>query len=529
MARVSLTQGAYQARSVIAAAQSCVNLYPEKNPQGEDSPFTHYSTPGLTQIAGPTGYAGRGLYLANSGQLFYASGPTLYTVSTSWALTAIGTIDAGTTPVSMADNGTSLVLVDGTGNGYEVDLTTLAFSQISEANNGPPPDPYIPADSPVYAFYGADRVDILDGFLIFNEPGTRNFYCTYNNEVVFDATYFAAKNGYSDNLVAPIVTDREIWLIGAKTTEIWFDAGSSNFPFQLMPGPFIQHGCTAVYSIAQVNSNIFWLSDDQAGQNVVLRGHGYEAVRISTHAMEVAMASYPTTTDAVGFCYQQEGHPFYFLNFPSGNATWVWDESTELWHQRSWTDANGTANRHRAQCQVFAYGTNVVADWQTGQLYAFDLGNHTDNGAPIIWRRGWPHLMDDGKRVRYARFVLDAEPATSLGTSDGTGPFPLLAPGQSSGIVPNYIFGQTSPSTQPILIPGAPGNPPLVSLRWSDTRGLTWSNPVTQTMGSTGQTLTQIQWRRLGMARDRVFEVFGPMQGRIAINGAFIDAETARS
>ena len=62
---------------------------------------------------------------------------------------------------------------------------------------------------------------MIDGFLLFNQPGTRNFYVTYNNEVVFDATYFAAKNGYSDNLVAVIVSRREIWLIGERTTEIW--------------------------------------------------------------------------------------------------------------------------------------------------------------------------------------------------------------------------------------------------------------------------------------------------------------------
>ncbi|HVX58078.1 MAG TPA: hypothetical protein VHA37_10255, partial [Candidatus Saccharimonadales bacterium] len=78
-------------------------------------------------------------------------------------------------------------------------------------------------------------------------------------------------------------------------------------------------------------------------------------------------------------------------------------------------------------------------------------------------------------------------------------------------------------------VPMGANTAPRISLRWSDTRGLSWSVPVEQTLGATGRFLTQPQWRRLGMARDRVFEVFGQMPGRIAISGAFIDAEAAET
>ena len=422
--RIPLTQGAYSARSVIASAQRCVNLYAENNPPGTilelasagqpspwgtgqsaevPAPRTYYPTPGTRLLVAPaTPAAGRGLYWGNNGTLYYCCGATLYSVSSAWVLTALGTIDAGTTPVSMADNGTTLVLVDGTANGYQVALATNAFSPISEANNAPP--------SPqVYAFYGADRNDMIDGFMVFNQPGTRNFYATYDNEIVFDSLYFSAKNVYSDPLVSVLCTRREIWLIGQRTTEIWYDAGGTSFPFQIVPGPFIQHGASAVYSVAQINGAVYFLSQDQAGQNLVLRGEGYEVSRVSTHAIETEWSNYSTTADAVGFCFQQNGHPFYQINFPTADKSWRYDEATQEWHEPVWFDSNGAEHRHRAQCAAFAYGLNVVADWQTGALYALDPNTYTDNGAPIYWRRGWPHLMNDGKRVGYTSFTADMQ------------------------------------------------------------------------------------------------------------------------
>ncbi len=323
MPRIPLTQGSYTTRSVIASAQRNVNLYAEKNPPDAKAPFTFYPAPGLTTLAVPPSFGpARGLYLANSGDLYYAAGSALYYVSPTWQLTRLGGLLSSSGIVSMADNGTTMVVVDNTSSGYQVDLTTRAFSAISAADNSPPP-----LGGGVYAFYGATRTDVIDGYLLFNQPGTRFFYSTYLNEVEFDATYIAAKNGYSDNLVTIIVTLRQIWLIGEKTTEIWFDAGGTNFPFQIIPGPFIQHGCLAKWSVAQVDGRVFWLSQDQAGNNILVRGHGYQAEAITTQAIVDEWAQYPTTADAVGFCFQQDGHIFYQINFPTADRSWRWDET----------------------------------------------------------------------------------------------------------------------------------------------------------------------------------------------------------
>ena len=248
----------------------------------------------------------------------------------------------------MADNGTTLVLVDGTFNGYTIDLATNAFAALVD---------------PTGSFVGADRVRYLDTFFLFNKPGTKFFYTSLSNEVVFDPLYIAGKVGYADNLIAIEVMHREIWLIGEKTTEIWFDAGSAAFPFQLVPGAFIQHGCTAKNSVVTQDLAVFWLSKDPQGADIVLMGSNYNVERISTHAIEHEFETYSQLDDAIGYVYQEEGHMFYVLNFPTADVTWVYDISQKVWHQRMWLDSNGIEHRHRSNVFAYAYGSYVVGDW----------------------------------------------------------------------------------------------------------------------------------------------------------------------
>lgn len=486
MSRLPLTLGAYSSRSIISSAQRCVNLFAEKNPSDSPTEYTYYPSAGLRLLSeAPVPAGARCAFRANTGDLYYICGVNVYYVSPAWAFTLLGTITVGSNICYMADNGTTAVLVDSTTTGYQIDLTTRVMTTITAATNGPPP-----AALSVYEFNGGTRVDVMDGYIVVNDRGTRNFRSTYLNQIIWDALFFAAKNGFSDNLVAAVCQKREIWLIGEKTTELWFNAGTPDFPFAIQQGPFIAHGCVAPYSIATSNGAVYWLTQDQNGTNILGRGEGYKVTPVSTRALETEWSTYSTTADAIGFCFQQNGHPFYQITFPTADKTWRFDESTGQWHEPVWTDGNGVEHRHRANVTAFAYGINVVGDWETGALYALDPNVYTDNGAPMQWRRGFPHVVDDGNRVIYPGFALDAQCGASAGSP--------------------------------------PADQPTVLLRYSDDRGQTWSNPIQQSLGNTGEYLVQAQWNRLGMARDRVFEVYGTIPGFFAVNGAWLDPAPIR-
>ena len=318
------------------------------------------------------------------------------------------------------------------------------------------------------------------------------------NAPAFDPTYLAAKTGYPDLLSTLVVVHREIWLLGAfESAEVWYDAGNAAFPFQIMPGVFIQHGCIAPYSVQTHDLNVFWLGVDQAGQGTVFMGAGYSAKRISTYAIEKIISGWVAAganlADAVGMIYKQQDHVFYVLSSGSANATIVYDVTENLWHERAWTDPNsGLLNRVRANCMAFAYGANVVGDWQNGNIYELDLNTFTDANGPITRRRGFPHLLNDGKRHSIDRFALDMD----CGNGDA-----------------QHITAQQ-----------------LVQLEVSYDRGHTFFECPTQSMGAQGDYLYQMQWRQVsGIGRDFVLQVTWSGAAFTGIQGAWLDTSLAET
>jgi hypothetical protein len=243
----------------------------------------------------------------------------------------------------------------------------------------------------------------------------------------------------------------------------------------------------AAFSVAKLDNGLFWLGTDARGQGIVYRANGYTGQRVSTHAIEYAIAQYGNISDAVAYTYQQEGHAFYVLTFPTGNATWVYDVATQAWHERAGWD-NGAFTRHRSNCQCNFIGNTIVGDFENGNIYKMTLDVYADYDEPQKWLRSWralPSGQNNLKRTAHHSLQLDCE--------SGTG----LADGQ--------------------------GDDPQVMLRWSDDGGHTWSNEHWSPMGKIGAYYQRVFWRRLGMTlklRDRVYEVSGTDPVKVAIMGA---------
>jgi len=248
----------------------------------------------------------------------------------------------------------------------------------------------------------------------------------------------------------------------------------------------------------------------------VYRANGYTGQRVSTHAVEYAIAQYDVISDAIAYTYQQEGHAFYVLTFPSANATWVYDASTQAWHERgSW--ANDSFIRHRSNCRAVFNGEVLVGDFQNGNIYAFDLDVYSDNGGVQKWIRSWralPTGKNNLKRTAQHSMQLDCEVGFTL--PPVSQPVFLVTQDEDDIITESYDFliDETGVTINP---------QPVVLLRWSDDGGHTWSNYHGKDMGTTGQTGKRVIWRRLGMTmklRDRVYELSGTDPVKIAIMGA---------
>ena len=502
MPRIPLTGGAYSAPSIIANAQRCVNLYPESNPQENSAPVpvTHYPRPGLTLLSSPPVQGrGRCLYCATSGDVYAVIDQSFYHLhyDDGWEWHLIGSLlTPGSTPVKAADNGTWALFVDNSTNGYLIELATHGvhvLDQIGDPN-----------------FYGSTTADYLDSFLILNQPNTRNWYCTLANQTAFSGLYVGVKTAWPDNIQTIIAVERAVWVLGTYKSELWFNAGAVPFPFQIQPGLIIEHGCCAPYSAAKQDVNCYWLSQSPEGARMVMKGSQNIAVRISTHAIENEFIGYPRVDDAIGSCYQINGHAFYCLDFPTADKTWVYDEATKQWHEETHIDTNGFSHRSLVPYKAYGHGLNIGLDWQTGNLYKLDTGNFTDNGQPIQYLRSFPHVIDaeDSNRITAWKLVADIE----VGTEPGTVINPLATSPWSLGFSPG--FG-----------PASVTEPPLMSLRTSRTRGASWGNAVMQPMGAMGQYFVRPTWNRLGYFVDAVFELSWSTPMKTALNGAFLTYE----
>ena len=318
------------------------------------------------------------------------------------------------------------------------------------------------------AFTGATSVDIVDNYFVYNRPDTQQYGASAALSPISSSTSFGSKDGAPDDLVALIVDHREIYLLGEVSSEVWVDAGTSPFPFQRIPGTSTQHGIAAKYSVARLGNSFAYLSRNIRGQAQIVQMNGYIPTRISTHAVENSLTN-QTVSDSIAWTYQLEGHEVYVISFPSIQLTWCYDVATQMWHKWLYSNNLGQYERARGNCCAQFQGLVMVGDYSNGKIYKLDRDNYTDDGQYVRRLRRAPHLVADFQREYFDELQIQFQPGVGLSTGQGDNPQAML--------------------------------------KWSDDGGSTWSSEHWTTIGLIGKYANRAIWRRLGTARDRVFEV----------------------
>ena len=417
----------------------------------------------------------------------YGTTPQTYTVTTiggSGAVTGLSVLNIGaytsnptnnvSTSTSGSGTGLTLTLSFGTGAGgtgnYVINNSQTVASETMYALN------FSVMPSSDGAFTGASSVDVLDNYFIYNNPNTQQFAASNILSPITPALSFASKFTGPDNLVTVIVDHGQIYCLGETTSEVWADVGSFPFPFQRIPGSSSQHGIVAKFSVSRLGDSFAYLSRNIRGQAEVVMMNGYFPVRISTHAVENTFIN-QNVTDAIAWTYQQGGHEVYVLSFPSLDITWCYDVATSMWHKWLYCDDTNTYHRHRGNCCINFQNMVLVGDYENGNIYELDPTNFSDNGQPIRRLRRTTHLVSDYQREYFDELQVYFQPGVGL-----------------TGI------------TTPLNVETVGANPQAM-LRWSSDGGSTWSHEYWVSIGRIGKYKNRAIWRRLGMARDRVFEL----------------------
>jgi hypothetical protein len=444
---IPFATNSYKSVSLPLSSERTINVYAEREPPDAKSQVAVFGAPGLMNFAtcgtGPV----RGMWVMG-GVLYVVSGVTLYSVTSLGVATSIGGAISGNGPVSMSDNGTQLLIVNGV-LGYIYSVGT-GFQVITSTN-----------------FHASKSCTFFDNYFVLSWDGTNKFFISGSLDgTSYSGTDFASAEVSPDYVLAVVNQQENLLVFGQKTIETWYDAGTINFPFQRIDGGTIERGCAAALTPVKEDNSVFFLGDDL----VFYRLDGTIPRRISTHAIEDAWQQYSSVSDAFTFSYTFEGHKFIVLTFPTGNATWVFDISTGLWHERDSVDINNNSfGRWRGNCCQVAYNKILIGDAYSGVVGYIDGTTYTEFGNMIRGIMVSPIVSDpDRKRVFHSRFELDIE--------------------QGVGTTVN------------------PGADPQISLDWSDDGGRTFKPmQLWHSMGKIGAYTKRLRWLRLGQSRNRMY------------------------
>ncbi len=480
----------YNSRSSNIDASRSVNFYPEMNPADSKSVIALVNTPGTVLWAQVGPFPVRGMHLFG-GLLYVVAGGKLYSVDSTGAVSgaALGTLATSAGLVACADNGLAvsgvggnqLMIVDGA-CGYVYNASTGIFTTISGGG---------------WPAAGAGTLTYIDGYFVIGNGNSMSASASNLYDGTTWNTLATSPISAGPDLVQAVINvHQQLWIIKEYTSEVWYDAGTpttQGFPFSRISGAVIDYGTPAPSSVARGDNSFFFLANQRnndGGEFVgVVEASGNVPQIITPPAIVYQMGQYATVNDAFAYCYSSEGHTFYVVTFPTGNATWVYDASTQMWHERStWTGqalsgatpANGAGmapqsyGRHVGNCYAAFNGMHLIGDWQNGNIYQMASNIYQDNGNPLVSMRTSQHLFDKKgmENIFIHRLTLDME----TGVGDGASAL------------------QT-------------GMDPQAGLTWSDDGGHTWSSEYTASMGAAGRYKTRVIWRRLGYSRDRIFRV----------------------
>jgi hypothetical protein len=287
-------------------------------------------------------------------------------------------------------------------------------------------------------------IDFLDGFFVALQSSNDFQISNPEDCTTWTGLAISQVSVFSDQLLAIIASNRLLWVFGAKRAVSYYNAGLPIFPFQVVSGGFMEVGILAQYSVARVatasGTTVMWLGGDERGARVVYAANGFVPQRVSDRGLEYWMSQQKSVADAIGFAVQENGHNFYWLYFPTANATKVLDLDLGKWHDRS-SLVKGLPGAHLGRCHTYneALGGHLVGDRNSGNVYVMSSQFLNENiGAgmnnPIIRTRIGPTVSNESSQnpISINEFQVDFEL--------GLGPEPPLTDGFGNPRDPIAVF-----------------------------------------------------------------------------------------
>jgi hypothetical protein len=408
-----------------------------------------YPIPGIVDFARGTDAPGRAIFREDSGRLFAVTGAKFGEISAAGVWTPRGDVLVDGNPAQIASNGSDQVFVVSGTKGYLLVLSTNTFTnEVSDVT----------------------MCASLDTFFLTLDAVTGTMQISEGSDgTTWDPTQVQNRSAMPDPWTALTVARKEIILIGGKSGEAWFNDGGSPFPFTLRPGSVFDVGIEANFTLVPFGGSVAWLGSGDKGPLGVYTLNGYEPYKISTLAVDWALQQYRDTAsieNALAWSYERLGHSFYVLDIPSVGKTWVYDKTTNQWHERGrWNGLENQFVHYRPRFYADCFRHGLILDGEGDRIYRFSESVYTDVGGGVLRRvRRTPSLPTENRQITID--YLEVEAQRGVGLAAGQGSDPLL----------------------------------MIQLSWNG--GATWGNERTVSLGQLGHYDQRIRIDKWGTGRN---------------------------
>jgi len=336
------------------------------------------------------------------------------------------------------------------------------------------------ADAPSFATH----VAYLDTYIIANDRGTNRFYFSdVGSNLSWSGLGFASAAGLPDPIVALHVFNRELYLFGTRSIEVWENDGST--PFSRIPGGFIESGCSAPYSVLNDGNAVYWL--DHERRFVMYDGKNLQ--RMST-PYDREVQGFSTLADCFAMKIPFESNLFFVFQFPKANRTLVLNRDTDEWYE--W----GRWNVETMEYEPWIGNAYVYAEpWGKHYIGRRDKG--------VVSELSRSYTSDDGDYIRLARRTGHID----YGTSQEK---------RSNELRMRVRRGD-----------GLSGGAARLTVRWRDNNRY-WSQPRDISLGALGETDVIARLFRTGIFRTRQYEFVSSDGVPVVFTGAEEDIEVLR-
>lgn len=453
----------FPSQSKVQSVQSLVNFYLEED--RSQNRFIAYGTPGYAEWTDFNGSEVRGC-IEHKSLGYVVVDNQLYKITNKNTKEALGTLNSNSGIVSIAATNNQIAVVDGV-NLYIYNISGDSFAVQNSVN--------IPANP--------ETVLAIDEYLVIPVPDSNQFNVSnLADGTSWSALSFASANSRADNINTMVRVNTLVMALCESSCEVFYNSGGETIPFDRGVAGSYDFGCIAKRTPIVIDNICYWLSANNNGLVGVVRSNGGLPSNISNRAMLQELSKYDSLSDAFGWSYQENGHTFYLITFPTtktinGQAvgvTWAFDLSTNTWGiwESNLTNAiiSPQPTRHTTNCHMYLNGEHLIGDHKSGKLYKLSPDYYTDNGEEIRRKIRTSHFVESGLKLSVNSLVLETESGVGL---DGD----------------------------------VQGSDPQINLRYSKDRGRTWSSEITRGTGKVGEYNRACRFGRLGAGRSVTLEL----------------------